>query len=59
MGQFEYMGTFVRIVEAGSISRADDQLGIAKSAVSRRLVELEGRLGVQLLSRTTRKSNLT
>ncbi len=59
MGQFENMTTFVRIIEAGSISRAANQLGIAKSAVSRRLVDLEGRLGVQLLSRTTRKSNLT
>jgi DNA-binding transcriptional LysR family regulator len=59
MGQFEDMSTFVRIIEAGSISRAADQLSVAKSAVSRRLVDLEGRLGVQLLSRTTRKSNLT
>jgi len=59
MGQFEDMGTFVRIIEAGSISRAAEQLGVAKSAVSRRLVDLEGRLGVQLLNRTTRKSSLT
>lgn len=59
MGQFEDMSAFVRIVEAGSISRAADQLGVAKSAVSRRLVDLEGRLGVQLLNRTTRKSSLT
>ncbi len=59
MGQLEDIGTFVRIVETGSISRAADQLGIAKSAVSRRLVDLESRLGVQLLNRTTRKSSLT
>ncbi|VAV96580.1 Transcriptional regulator, LysR family [hydrothermal vent metagenome] len=59
MGQFEDMDAFVRIVEAGSISQAANQLGVVKSAVSRRLVELEGRLGVQLLNRTTRQSSLT
>jgi len=59
MGQMEDMETFVRIVEAGSISRAATQLGVVKSAVSRRLNELETRLGVQLLARTTRTSSLT
>lgn len=59
MGEFEDMTAFVRIVEAGGIGRAADQLGVAKSAVSRRLVELEARLGVQLLARTTRRSSLT
>lgn len=59
MGQFEDIETFVRIVEAGSISRAANQLGVVKSAVSRRLNDLETRLGVQLLARTTRTSSLT
>lgn len=59
MGQLEDMAMFVRIVEAGSITKAADQLNIAKSAVSRRLKELESRLGAQLISRTTRQSNLT
>jgi DNA-binding transcriptional LysR family regulator len=59
MGQFEDMNTFTRIVEAGSISRAAEQLGLAKSAVSRRLTDLEARLDVQLIHRTTRKSSLT
>jgi len=59
MGQLEDMNMFIRIVEAGGISRAADQLGIAKSAVSRRLVDLETRLGVRLLNRTTRTSSLT
>jgi DNA-binding transcriptional LysR family regulator len=53
------MQHFVRIVEAGSISRAAEQLCLAKSAVSRRLAELETRLGVRLLNRTTRRSSLT
>lgn len=59
MGQLEDMAMFVRVVEAGSITKAAEQLNIAKSAVSRRLKELETRLGSQLLSRTTRQSNLT
>lgn len=59
MRRFEDMQTFVRVVEAGTISAAAEQLGVAKSAVSRRLSELEARLGVQLLRRTTRRLNLT
>lgn len=59
MGQLEDMAMFVRIVEAGSITKAADQLNLAKSAVSRRLKDLETRLGNQLISRTTRQSNLT
>lgn len=59
MARFEDMQTFVRVVEAGSLSAAAEQLGIAKSAVSRRLSDLESRLGVQLLRRTTRRLNLT
>lgn len=59
MGQLEDMHVFIRVVDAGSISRAAEQLGQAKSAVSRRLSELETRLGTKLLNRTTRSSNLT
>ena len=59
MSQIVEMKVFVKIVEAGTISRAAEQLGLAKSAVSRRLADLERRLGVQLLSRTTRTSSLT
>jgi len=59
MGQLEDMAMFVRIVEAGGISKAAEQLDMAKSAVSRRLMDLEKRLGTQLLHRTTRTSSLT
>jgi len=59
VGQFEDMQVFIRVVDAGSISKAAEQLGIAKSAVSRRLADLESRLGVRLLNRTTRISSLT
>lgn len=59
MGQLEDMAMFVRVVDAGSITKAAAQLDIAKSAVSRRLKDLETRLGTQLVNRTTRQSNLT
>ncbi len=59
MDRFAEMQMFVRVVEAGSISGAAERLKVAKSAVSRRLAELESRLGAQLLHRTTRRLNLT
>lgn len=59
MDRFADMQTFVRVVESGSISGAAERLDIAKSAVSRRLAELEARLGVQLFHRTTRRLSLT
>ena len=59
MDRFEAMSTFVRVVDAGSVSGAADQLGVAKSAVSRRLRDLEGYLGAELLRRTTRRLALT
>lgn len=59
MDRFDEMQSFVRVVESGGISAAAERFGMAKSAVSRRLQELENRLGVQLLQRTTRRINLT
>lgn len=59
MNQFEEMQNFIRIVEAGSITKAAEQTGTVKSAVSRRLSDLEKRLGVSLLARTTRSQSLT
>ncbi|MEO1473606.1 MAG: LysR family transcriptional regulator [Pseudomonadota bacterium] len=53
------MKSFVRTVEAGSFTLAAEQLRIAKSAVSRRVADLERRLGAQLLQRTTRRLTLT
>lgn len=53
------MQTFVRIIDAGGIGPAADQMGFAKSAVSRRLAELEKRLNITLINRTTRSSKIT
>ncbi len=59
MNRLGNMETFVRVVESGGISAAATSLNIVKSAVSRRLKELESHLGVELFHRTTRKMNLT
>lgn len=59
MDRFADLQTFVHVVEAGGIGAAAERMGIAKSAVSRRLAELETRLGAQLLRRTTRRLHLT
>ena len=51
MGQIEDLDLFIRIVDGGSLAMAQD-LGIAKSAVSRRLALMEGRFNTQLIDRT-------
>ncbi|MBU2893092.1 LysR family transcriptional regulator [Colwellia sp. D2M02] len=50
---------FVALVEAGSFTIAAKKLNMAKSKISRRLVQLEQQLGVELLIRTTRNKQLT
>lgn len=59
MSRLDEIETFVVIARTGSISRAAEQLGIAKSGASRRLSDLEDRLGAQLILRTTRQFSLT
>ncbi len=59
MDRFDELKTFISVVESGGISAAAERMGIAKSAVSRRLQELENRLDAQLLQRTTRRIHLT
>src|SRR6185295_11301957 len=50
---------FARVVEARSFTGAAAKLGVTKSVVSARVSQLEERLGVRLLHRTTRKLALT
>lgn len=50
---------FAEVVDRGSFAAAGRSLGLPKSKLSRRIAELEGRLGVRLLQRTTRKLSLT
>jgi LysR family transcriptional activator of dmlA len=53
------MAFFSLLVRSGSFSAAARELDITTPAVSKRLAQMEARLGVQLLNRTTRRIGLT
>jgi len=54
-----HLSTFVAVAEELNFHRAAERLSMAQPAVSRIVQELEERLGVRLLERTTRKVLLT
>ncbi|UXZ99034.1 LysR family transcriptional regulator [Pseudomonas phytophila] len=59
MDRFDAMLAFARVVEAGSFTRAADTLHMSKTTVTQLVQQLEARLRVKLLNRTTRKVNVT
>ena len=59
LDRIELLRTFVRIVEAGSLSAAAAQLNTTQPTASRRLQALERSLGLQLLNRSTHSMQLT
>lgn len=59
MDRFRTMESFVRVVRAGSFTIAASQLGLSRALISRHVGELEARLGVRLLNRSTRSLSLT
>jgi len=59
MGKIQEMSSFVAVADAGSFVAAADLTGMSKAAVSRHVAELEERLGVRLMQRTTRRLSLT
>lgn len=54
MDRLQAMATFVRVVETGSFSEAARQLRVGQPAISKTVAQLEERLGVKLLLRSTR-----
>ncbi|MBV4551376.1 LysR family transcriptional regulator [Pseudomonas sp. SWRI102] len=59
MDRFDAMQAFVRVVEAGSFTKAAQTLHMSKTTVTQLVQQLEARLRVKLLNRTTRKVNVT
>ncbi len=59
MDRIDLFRVFARVVECSSFTRAADSLGLPRSSVSAAIQELEGRIGVRLLHRTTRKVSPT
>ena len=53
------MQAFVRVVEHGAFGRAADDLGISRASITEAIRQLEKRVGVRLLNRTTRRLSLT
>ena len=59
MDRFQEMTVIAAVVDAGSFIGAAQSLPMSKAVVSRLVAELENRLGVRLLNRTTRTLSLT
>jgi DNA-binding transcriptional LysR family regulator len=57
--RMQELAVFARAAESGSFSRAARELGLSQPSVSRIIGELEARLGVTLLLRTTRRITVT
>src|ERR1700737_989927 len=57
--RLQELQVFVRAAESGSFSRAARELGLSQPSVSRIIGELEARLGVTMLLRTTRRITVT
>jgi DNA-binding transcriptional LysR family regulator len=59
MDRFDTLLAFVRVVEAGSFTKAAQTLHMSKTTVSQLVQQLEARLQVKLLHRTTRQVRVT
>lgn len=59
MDRLDAMQLFVRVAELGSFSAVAQQLGVARSVVTRQIAALETHLGTKLMARSTRRLSLT
>jgi DNA-binding transcriptional LysR family regulator len=59
MDKFESLRAFTKVATAGGFAAAAREIGLSRSAVNKLVINLENELGVQLLSRSTRRVSLT
>ena len=59
MDRLQAMHLFVRVAELSSFSAVAQQMGLARSAVTRQIAALEQHLGIKLMVRSTRRLMLT
>lgn len=59
MDRLEAMNLFMRVAERGSFAAVAEQLGVARSVVTRQIAALETHLGIKLMTRSTRRLTLT
>lgn len=59
MDRFDAMQAFVRVVESGSFTKAADTMHLSKTSITQLVQQLEARLRVKLLHRTTRRVQAT
>ena len=59
MDRLDAMKLFVRVAELGSFAAVAQQLGVARSVVTRQIAGLEAHLGIKLMARSTRQLSLT
>jgi DNA-binding transcriptional LysR family regulator len=59
MESLDDMILFAAVADAGSFTQASAKLGVPKSTISQRIAQLEERLGLRLLNRSTRRVSLT
>ncbi|WAH63867.1 LysR family transcriptional regulator [Xanthomonas hortorum] len=59
MDRFDAMQAFVRVVETGSFTKAAETLHMSRASVTQVVQQLEARLRVTLLNRTTRRVHVT
>jgi DNA-binding transcriptional LysR family regulator len=59
MDRFAEIEAFLAVCDTGNFTRAAEKLSMSRGRISQRVAELETRLGITLLHRTTRSVSLT
>ncbi|MGV8604246.1 LysR family transcriptional regulator, partial [Pseudomonas aeruginosa] len=59
MDRFDELQDFARVVDTGNFNKAAEKMNMSRHSVTQLVQQLETRLRVRLLSRTTSKHNMT